>query len=77
MLRYGAMYATSTFIGWIIATFMAGTGTPIVGARARINKTARQHAEAAARKEGPYLAPVTVLAVLLIAISLAAWVAMS
>jgi hypothetical protein len=72
-LRYRAMYATSTVIGcvlwWVLATL---DGSPVAGARALIRQAARKHAIEAARKRGPYLAPVTFLAVLVGVVALGA-----
>jgi hypothetical protein len=59
-VRYRAMYATSTAVGMLLWFVMAAVGGGRVhGARALIRQTARKHAIDAARKRGPYLAPVT------------------
>jgi hypothetical protein len=66
-LRYWAMYAMSTAVGFMLWGAMALVGGGKVhGARELIRHTARQHAIDAARKRGPYLAPVTLVASLII-----------
>lgn len=72
-LRYWSMYATSTACGYLAAAIMAVTGqrwkrSPVL----MIRVTAIEHAEAAARKQGPYLAPVT-LALALVLIVVVGW----
>ncbi len=59
-LRYRAMYVTSSAAGYLLAAVMILFGARWrVPVRSLIRATAREHAEAAARKEGPYYAPVT------------------
>jgi hypothetical protein len=73
-LRYRAMYATSTAIGFVLWGAMAFVGGGRVhGAREAIRREARRHAIDAARKHGPYLAPLTVLACLTGVEVLIAW----
>jgi len=62
-LRYRAMYVTSTGVGYLLAGVMLMLGARFrEDVRAIVRETAREHAAAAERKEGPYLAPVTMLA---------------
>lgn len=70
-LRFYAMYATSTAVGFILwGTMVLVGGGRVHGARELIRYTARHHAIDAARKRGPYLAPVTLLACLLVTVAL-------
>jgi hypothetical protein len=64
LIRYRAMYATSMILGWAtVAVFaIVHVGAP-VGAGAAVRRNAHHHAANAARKRGPYLAPITLLAV--------------
>jgi hypothetical protein len=72
-LRYASMYVLSASIGWLIAVPLI-----LLGQRWKypvhelIHGNARSHAEAAARKEGPYLAPVTALLIMAI-VGLIVW----
>lgn len=62
-VRWWSMYLTSSFAGCLLAA-----GLSIAGYRVKwpmITVTAREHAEQAARREGPYLAPVTFALILL------------
>jgi hypothetical protein len=67
-------FLTSAVIGWLLAGAMRVVGvrwrTPV---RAMVHGAAREHADAAARREGPYLAPVTFLGLIAGAVALAWW----
>lgn len=62
------MYLTSSAIGYLLGAVLVVTGggqrfdPPMPQLVAR---TAREHADAAAARQGPYLAPVTFVAVLI------------
>lgn len=61
-LRYWSMFLTSYLIGCALVPVVLITGHRLRRpALASIRATAQEHAGQAARREGPYLAPVTFL----------------
>lgn len=64
-LRYRAMYATSALIGYALAGALTMLGQRWrTSPRALVRHQARRHAIDAARKRGPYLAPITLVGAL-------------
>lgn len=61
------MYVTSVSIGYALGVLLAMADGMFMSRRQAdlVRQTARGHAEAAARKEGPYLAPIPFVALLL------------
>jgi hypothetical protein len=60
------MYLTSSAIGYLLGSILVAVGgqrfdPPM---RTLVNRTAREHADAAAERQGPYLAPVTFVVIL-------------
>lgn len=76
-LRFRSMYALSYAIGWLVALTIAALDYGRLPRRASllIRCVARAHAVDAARKRGPYLAPISVLAIVLLALAAVAWLA--
>lgn len=65
-IRYRLMFILSMLIGYVVASVLLPFGRLAPGARGLIREQATEHAEAAARKEGPYLAPLWLVGVSLL-----------
>lgn len=73
-LRYRAMYLTSCAIGYTLAGALLLCGQRFRSPVAELVRgQARRHAVDAARKRGPYLAPITFVASLTVIETLIAW----